>query len=160
MRVKSIVAEDFCNYKQPSLFIVSAFCDWKCCTELGMDVSVCQNAPLASQLTQDVPDTAILTAFVENPITQAVVIGGLETMLQINELRALISLFRHANVRCPFIIYTGYIPDEIDSELQLLRQFENIIVKFGRYNPNRPPKHDPILGITLISDNQYAEQIC
>ena len=47
MRVKGIIEEDFVNYKVPSMFINTCFCDFKCCTELGLDVGVCQNSPLA-----------------------------------------------------------------------------------------------------------------
>ena len=37
--------------------------------------------------------------------------------------------------------------------------FKNIIIKFGRYIPNRNNKYDEILGVTLASDNQFAEKI-
>ncbi len=57
------------------------------------------------------------------------------------------------------VIYTGYYPDEIKDELHLLSLYENIIVKFGRFIPGRPQRYDEVLGITLASDNQYAERI-
>ena len=34
-----------------------------------------------------------------------------------------------------------------------------IIIKWGRYIPNRPSRYDEILGVTLASDNQYGKQI-
>ena len=40
MRVKGIIEEDFVNYKVPSMFINTCFCDFKCCTELGLDLSL------------------------------------------------------------------------------------------------------------------------
>ena len=43
--------------------------------------------------------------------------------------------------------------------MNLLKKYKNIIIKFGRYIPNRPKKYDNILGIDLVSDNQYAEVI-
>lgn len=159
MRVKAIVAEDFINFKLPSMFITTCFCDWKCCTELGIDIGVCQNAPLAQSENKEIDDQTIYDQFVNNPITKAVVIGGLEPMIQINEVIDLINLFRNQGEDCPFVIYTGYYPNEIFEELNLLKKYKNIIIKFGRYIPNRPKKYDNILGIDLVSDNQYAEVI-
>ena len=159
MRVKAIVAEDFVNYKLPSMFISTCFCDYKCCTELGLDIGVCQNAPLAQSENVEIPDQTIYEHFVNNPITKAVVIGGLEPMIQINEVVDLIKLFRNQGEDCPFVIYTGYYPNEIPEPLERLKQHKNIIVKFGRYIPDSQSKYDEILGVTLASSNQYAEII-
>ena len=117
MRVKAIVEEDFINYKLPSMFIPTCFCDYKCCTELGLDIGVCQNAPLAQSENIEIPDQIIYEHFVNNPITKATVIGGLEPMIQINEVIDLINLFRNQGEDCPFVIYTGYYPNEISEEL-------------------------------------------
>ena len=159
MRVKAIIAEDFINYKLPSMFISTCFCDYKCCTELGLDTGVCQNAPLAQSDNIDIPDQTIYEQFINNPITKAVVIGGLEPMIQINEVVDLIKLFRNQGEDCPFIIYTGYYPNEIPEPLNRLKQYKNIIVKFGRFIPDSQSKYDGVLGITLASSNQYAEVI-
>ena len=160
MRVKDIIQEDFCNYKEPAMFIVSAVCDWKCCKEQGLDISVCQNEPLVSQPTKDIEGRAILDAFRSNPISKAVVIGGLEPFLQFGELKHLIATFRENGETAPFVIYTGYYKDEISDEIGELTTFGNIIVKFGRYIPNQKPHFDKVLGVMLASDNQYAEVIC
>lgn len=159
MRVKAIVIEDFVNYKLPSIFISSCFCDFKCCKELGIDISICQNAPLTQSENIEIPDQTIYEQFVNNPITKAVVIGGMEPMIQINEIIDLINLFRTNNENCPFIIYTGYYPNEIPEPLERLKFYQNIIVKFGRFIPNSQSKYDEILGVTLASSNQYAEII-
>ena len=159
MRVKAILEEDFINYKLPSMFISTCFCDYKCCTELGLDIGVCQNASLAQSENIEIPDQTIYEHFVNNPITKAVVIGGLEPMIQINEVIDLINLFRNQGEDCPFIIYTGYYPNEIPEPLERLKQYKNIIIKFGRFIPNSKSKYDEILGVCLISSNQYAEVI-
>lgn len=159
MRIKAIVKEDFINYKLPSMFISTCFCDYKCCTELGLDIGVCQNAPLAQSENIEIPDQTIYKHFINNPITKAVVIGGMEPMIQINEVIDLINLFRNQGDNCPFIIYTGYYPNEIPEPLERLKQYKNIIVKFGRYIPNSQSKYDAVLGVTLASSNQYAEVI-
>lgn len=159
MKVKAILPEDFVNYKLPSMFISTCFCDYKCCTELGVDIGVCQNAPLTKSENIEIEDEKIYKQFSDNPITKAVVIGGLEPMIQINEIINLIDYFRKNNENCPFVIYTGYYPNEIPEPLERLKQYNNIIVKFGRYIPNSNSKHDSILGVSLASTNQYAEVI-
>lgn len=159
MRVKSIVSERFQDYKLPSMFIATCFCDYKCCTELGLDIGVCQNAPLAQMEDKDIDDQIIYEQFVNNPITKAVVVGGMEPIIQINEVIDLINLFRNQGEDCPFVIYTGYYPNEIHEPLERLKQYKNIIVKFGRYIPNNQSKYDEVLGVTLASSNQYAEII-
>jgi len=95
-----------------------------------------------------------------NKLTKAIVFGGLEPFEQFNEMAWFISVLRY-NYRCndDIIIYTGYYPDEIETEVKLLSEFENIIIKFGRYVPDRPSRVDEVLGVELASDNQYAIKI-
>lgn len=57
------------------------------------------------------------------------------------------------------VIYTGYTQDEVEDEVKLLSEFENIIIKFGRFRPNQTPHRDEVLGVNLVSDNQYAIKI-
>ena len=57
------------------------------------------------------------------------------------------------------VIYTGYYPDEVATVLDRLREFDNIIVKFGRYIPNMKSRFDDVLGVYLASENQYAVKI-
>lgn len=159
MHVKQIIEEDFVNYKLPSMFIATCQCTWKCCVEQGFPITVCQNSSISKSPTQHIADTTILQHFKNNPITKAVVIGGLEPMLQIDEVDALIQLFRVNGENCPFVIYTGYNKSEVEYQVKLLSQYKNVILKFGRYIPNRDHRFDEILGVTLASDNQYAEVI-
>lgn len=159
MRVKGIIEEDFTNYKQPSMFVNSCFCDFKCCTEIGMDVGVCQNAPLAQAPVKDIPNSVIFEHFVRNPITKAIVVGGMEPILQTDELISLIDYFRSSGCDCEFVIYTGYYPEEIQEQLSVLSGYKNITVKFGRFIPNKKSRYDDVIGITLSSDNQFARKI-
>ena len=57
------------------------------------------------------------------------------------------------------IIYTGYTPEELYEELNQFVEFENIIIKFGRFIPNQKTHKDKILGVDLASDNQYAVKL-
>lgn len=159
MLIKQIIVEDFINYKLPSIFIITSVCDWKCCIEQNLDISICQNSSIVSQKTLDISPEKIYNIYVNNPITQAIVFGGLEPILQFNEMIEVIDYFRKNNENSPFIIYTGYYPNEIQKQLNSLKKYNNIIVKFGRYIPNRPTIFDNILGVNLISDNQFAEKI-
>lgn len=90
MRVKGIIEEDFTNFKLPSMFINTCFCDFKCCTESNLGIEVCQNAPLAQADTKDIPDTVIYQHFSTNPITKAVVIGGWNLCFKLTRLSLLL----------------------------------------------------------------------
>lgn len=161
MRVKNIIDEDFVNYKKPSMFIATCFCDWKCCTEQGLDISVCQNSVTVQQKTIDIPADEIFRRYVNNPISQAVVFGGLEPMKQFDEVVEVISMFRENSNYDTFVIYTGYDLNEISRECEYLKtNFSNIILKTGRYVPNNKPHYDSVLGINLISDNQKGIVLC
>ena len=160
MELKGIVDEDFINYKLPSMFLITSHCDWKCCLEAGIDTSVCQNYPLFKEKSKIINDEDIFERYINNPITKSIVIGGLEPFLQFKELFDLIFYFRTCkNCNDTFIIYTGYYPEEIQGQIQFLKGFKNIIIKFGRYIPNQSNKYDEVLGITLASNNQFAKQI-
>ena len=160
MKLKGILDEDFINYKKPSLFLITSICDWKCCTENGLDISVCQNQPIINEKTITVSEDRIFERYIKNPITEAIVIGGLEPFDQFEEVFNLISYFRiFKECNDTFVIYTGYYPWEIDGMVRMISVFDNIIIKFGRYIPNKEKIFDKILGIELASDNQFALRI-
>ena len=160
MLVKNIVEEDFVNYKVPSMFIATCFCDWKCCIEQNLDISICQNASISKQRNILISDSEIYERYISNPITKAIVIGGLEPMMQFEEIYDLIKCFRDNNCKDMFVIYTGYNENEILNQIDRLKKFENIILKIGRYRPNNKSHYDDILGINLVSDNQKGVIIC
>ena len=156
MRIKQILFEDFIQYKKCSMFIGTAFCDWKCCKEANC--AICQNLPLANAPTIDIDNTKLVAAYMNNPLTEAVVFSGLEPMDQFDELVELIDEFRK-QTKDPIIIYTGYNKEEILEKIQILKKIPNTIIKFGRFIPNRESHFDELLGVTLSSDNQYSERI-
>ena len=159
MRIKSLVAEDFVNYKVPSMFIISSVCSWKCCIEQGLDISICQNSDLAKQKVLDISNEMLYNMFISNPITEAIVIGGLEPFDQFDEVLDFVAYFRENNIDNYIVIYTGYYPNEVIPLINRLKNYKNIIIKFGRYIPNRPKRYDEVLGLELVSDNQFAEII-
>lgn len=159
MLVKDIIDEDFTNYKLPSMFVATCFCTWKCCRENGIDTSICHNSPTASMPNIEIPTDEIFRRYSQNPITSAVVLGGLEPMLQFDEVIDLIRTFRENGCNDFFCVYTGYNNEEIQDKIDVLKHFKNIVIKTGRFIPNQNPHYDPVLGVNLISDNQFAEQI-
>lgn len=159
MRIKSIVEEDFIQYKKPSMFIITSFCNWKCCKELNLDISICQNAPLVNRPIINLEDSEIISCYLYNPITQAIVFGGLEPFDQFEELKQFISEFREVSSD-DIVIYTGFYKEEIIDKIEELKPFKNIIIKFGRYIPNQTSHYDDVLGVTLASPNQKGELIC
>ena len=156
MKVKGIVHEDFVNFKLPSMFIIFPHCSFKCEKESG--VCCCQNSSLALEETKDVSFSYIADAYVSNPITMAVVFGGLEPFDSFNDMLLLVKCLR-LKTNDPIVIYSGYTKDELKHKIKSLFDFGNIIIKFGRYIPGHQPHLDPVLGVKLASDNQYAEKI-
>lgn len=160
MLVKSIVDEDFINYKEPSMFIGTCYCDFKCCKQAGVSVSVCQNSELTERDNIEISTEEIYQRYIENPITSAVVLGGLEPLEQFDDVCELIEYFREHGCNDAFVIYTGYEAIEIGSELNKLSMLGNIVMKFGRFIPNSNSRFDEVLGITLASDNQKGAVLC
>jgi hypothetical protein len=156
MILKSVVEEDFVNYKLPSLFLAYPSCTFKCDRECGE--RVCQNSALAQSPNIVVDIDKLIERYLFNPITKAIVCGGLEPFDTFTDLQRLVSAFRN-KTDDPIIIYTGYNRSERRTEVDILSQYPNIIIKFGRFIPNQPHHIDPILQVQLASPNQYAERI-
>lgn len=159
MIIKGLIDEDFVNYYLPSMFIASAFCDWKCCHDLNIDNNMCQNSSLYSAKNFNISTDEIFRRYISNPLTHSIVFGGLEPMLQFDDLLEIIKYFRDHDVDDNIIVYTGYNPEEIEDRINALRRFKNIILKFGRFIPNQKKHFDPILKVWLASDNQFAKKI-
>lgn len=157
MRIKALVDEDFINYKIPSMFIAFPSCTFKCEKECG--VRCCQNSDLATSKSIDVDVETIAQRYKDNPITQAIVCGGLEPMDSFEDLVSLIEHIRHIGINDEIVIYTGYKKSEIVNKIRVLSKYGNVIVKYGRFVPNQEKHYDEILGVYLASDNQYAERL-
>lgn len=159
MKLKGLIDEDFIQYKQPSMFVISAYCDFKCDKEFGSQI--CQNSSLATNLIIDIDLDKLIKRYLNNPITKSIVIGGLEPLIDPwfdNELLPFISAFRKLS-NDMVVIYTGYNLVEVQDKINRLKSFENIIIKFGRFIPNQKEHFDQVLGVNLASPNQYAIQI-
>jgi hypothetical protein len=156
MIIKQLVDEDFVNYKKPSMFIGFPSCTWKC--EKACGEHCCQNSALAQAPNINILVGTLIDRYMKNSITRAVVCGGLEPLDSWDDLQCFIVNFRYYS-NDDIVIYTGYTEEEIQDKLEWLQWYGPIIVKFGRYVPNQQPHYDPILGIKLASNNQYAKVV-
>ena len=158
MIIKGLRDEGFLQYKLPSMFVAFPSCSFKCERECNCK-GMCQNGALANSPNIEISAKAVVNRYLSNPISQALVCGGLEPFDTYTQLLELLTEFR-CNSDDPIIIYTGFYRDEIENKLEYIINFiPNVIVKFGRYIPNQQPHYDELLGINLASDNQHAEKI-
>lgn len=158
MKTRSIVDEDFVNYKKPAMFISAISCTFKCCHDANIPESVCQNSTIVNSPIVDIPADEILRRYVDNPITEAIVVAGLEPMLQFDDVIELLEKLRNISSD-DFVIYTGYDLIEVEDQVKRLSVYGNVIVKFGRYIPDNPSVYDDVLGVELASCNQYGMRI-
>ena len=156
MIVKAIKEEDFINYKKPSMFIITPTCNFKCCTEAGNNI--CQNMSLVKQPNIEISNIDIVNRYIDNPITKSIVFGGLEPFDSFDDVLEIITILREKS-EDDIVIYTGYNKEEIIDKVNLLKNFKNIIIKYGRFIPNQEKHYDEILGVELASTNQWAEKI-
>ena len=151
MRIKNLIDEDFVQFKEPSMFIGTCFCTFKC------GEGLCQNRALAIAKIIDMPDDEIIRRYLANPITSSIVFGGLEPFEQLPELIDFLKKLReeyHCNDTV--VIYSGWTEAELAGVRWEFRDDPNLIVKVGRFVPNSNSRYDELLGVTLVSDNQYA----
>lgn len=156
MKLSGVIFEDFVNYKKPSMTLMFPYCTMKCNTESGQ--SICQNQELLGGQTIDINIQSLLDKYYDNPITEAIVMQGMEPLDSWKDVKQLITVFRSQSDD-DVVIYTGYNKEEIEDKLEEIKAYKNIIIKFGRYLPNEEKHFDPVLGIYLASDNQFAERI-
>lgn len=158
MIIKGLIDEDFVNYKVPSMFIITSKCSFKCEKESG--VKCCQNSSLAKKRGMAIENEDLIERYINNPITHAIVFGGLEPFDQFTDVIDIIATLRLTyNNDDDVVIYTGYIEEEVEKKIEALSIFDNIIVKFGRYIPGQESHLDEVLGVKLSSPNQYAVRL-
>lgn len=131
-------------------------CSFKCDKECGE--KVCQNSSLARDPVIEFSIDKILTRYINNPITSAIVLGGLEPFDNYAEIVEFVQKARQITSD-DIVIYTGYQENEVAQIIENLSVFPNIIVKFGRFVPHSSARADEILGVKLASANQYAKCI-
>lgn len=155
MKIKGIITEDFVNYKKPSLYIAFPRCSFKCDKENHN--LICQNSSLAREPDIEIEVNKLINYYINNPITQSLVIAGLEPFDTYDDLILLTKEFRKIS-NDDIIIYTGYTEEEISSSWPEILKTKNLVIKYGRFIPNDKKHFDSILGVELASSNQYAKE--
>lgn len=160
MRIKGLIDEDFVNYNKPSMYIAFPSCTFKCEKDCGK--KMCQNSTLVQSPDIFITKQKLCVRYISNNITHAIVCGGLEPMDSFEDLHDFIHTLRF-QYQCndDVVIYTGYTKEECEKNnwIYKLSLLGNIIIKFGRFIPNQQPHYDEVLGVKLMSDNQYAVRI-
>ena len=152
MKIKGLISEDLVNYKKPSMTIIFPYCTFKC------GEGYCQNSELAKAPIIEMNVNNLVDRYINNPITEAVVMQGLEPFDSWNDLIEFVKQLRESTDD-DIVIYTGYYKEEITDKISLLSKYKNIIIKYGRYIPDQKKHYDEVLGVYLASENQYAERI-
>ena len=152
MKIKGLISEDLVNYKKPSMTIIFPYCTFKC------GEGYCQNSELAKAPIIEMNVNNLVDRYINNPITEAVVMQGLEPFDSWNDLIEFVKQLRESTDD-DIVIYTGYYKEEIADKISLLSKYKNIIIKYGRYIPDKKKHYDEVLGVYLASENQYAERI-
>ena len=128
--LSGFIEEDFVNYKKPSMVLGFPKCSFKC-------GEWCQNYNRKKSKRINITIKDIISRFLTNSITEAIVFAGLEPFDSFPEMVKIIEKFREVT-NSDIVIYTGYEYPEISEKIALLRRnYRNIIVKFGRYIPNQ-----------------------
>ena len=157
MHLKQIIDESVGDYKETSMLLIAPECAWKC---VG-----CHNTHLLKLITKNFPDEEILERFQKNPLSKAIVLGGLEPFDCMEEVRAFLQTLRESNIVNPkptVIIYTGYDFPDIEQELirtgldEEMKKHDKVLLKYGGYLPGYNPTYNPLLGINLASPNQQV----
>ena len=170
MKIRGITEECFSDYKAPAMYLAFPNCSFKCDLEAGGQY--CQNSSLIDEPIIDVNKETLIKQYLENPITEAIVFGGLEPFdSELDLLPFVDTLRRQYNCSDKVVIYTGYTEEELengnwgsgapDNQKEYwhrLISYGNIIIKFGRFVPDQEPHFDEVLGVKLASDNQYAKE--
>jgi len=161
MKLKQIVDEVFGDYKECGMLLIFPECTWKC--------EGCQNKQLALLETREFPNEDIVKRFEENPFSKCIIFGGLEPLCNVSSINDIFSFITYLlekyhlrEDRPTLIIYTGYDLDAVNNILNiivsglgnLLATYENVIIKYGKYDKDGTPYFNETLGITLISKNQ------
>ena len=166
MNLRGLVDEDIANYHKTSMFLIFPTCSFKC--EKECDQKICQNSSLANAPIVKITPEEICERYINNPLTSAIVCGGLEPFDTKFDLITFVDcLRRRYSCNDDIVIFTGYTEEELkdvnNSIIHFiytsLKSYPNIIIKYGRYIPNRSPHYDEVLGVTLASDNQYAKRL-
>ena len=150
---------DFINNKKITFNILAGIsCTFKCCEA---NPELCHNYHLINETPIKRNIHKVIELYKSQQLSQNITFqGGLEVLDNIKQLLWFIYFFR-LDCKDDIFIWTGYTKRECDTFIKLVHmmEWENIYIKFGRFIPNNTPHFDNVIGVNLISYNQYAERI-
>jgi hypothetical protein len=153
MKIKYIKDEVFSDYNKTSMLIAVPYCNTKCWEKYGLSSCACQNEHLNKLETIDVKNEEIIKRYLQNPITKAIVFGGRDSWDSLEEIIDFIKEFRKVS-KDDCVLYTGREYNVIEKDLYRFKDFKNIYIKYGHYNPNSEPITDELTSVVLASKNQ------
>ena len=158
--VMSLNEADTVNNKNITFTIMSGIsCTFKCCKN---NPCLCQNYETRNYKSVKCNIDDLIERYEKQDISHSITFqGSLEVLDNLKQLLWFIYYFRKKH-NDDIYIWTGYTEEECEDLIYLIKekmQFPNIIIKFGRFIPNQKPHYDEVLGVNLISDNQYAKRI-
>lgn len=153
MIIKSIIDEVFSDYSKISMLLVMPKCTTRCWEKLNISPTICQNNHLHKEPNINIDNKDIIKRYLDNPLTKAIIFGGLDSWDSLDEIIEFIKEFRqYSQDDC--VLYTGRDYDVIEKELYRFKGLGNVYIKYGHYNPNLKPIIDDLTGVSLISENQ------
>ena len=123
MIIKGLNDTDFVNYRKPSMFIIFPKCSFKC------GIKECQNSQIALDPCIEVTNKRLIDLYNSNPLTSAIVCGGLEPFDSWDDLFSFIDDFRLESDD-DIVIYTGYTEEEIQDKIDILKDYDKLIIKY------------------------------
>ena len=78
--LKTIIEESFEYYKKPVMLLAFPKCNFKCCVEAGIPISICQNEPWYKRPNYAYSVQEIIKSYLENNLTEGICCGGLEPL--------------------------------------------------------------------------------
>ena len=149
------IKETFNDFLSPSLLVAVKKCDYKCCKEANIAISTCHNYSLDLEKEIDIKNEYLFNKFINNKFVESLGFAGKEPMLDIYfyDIEKYIEYHRKFD-NSPIFIYTGYYENEIIEKINILKKYENIYIKIGRFIPNKQSYKDDLTGVILSNKEQ------
>ena len=142
--------EVYNDYKKVGVLLATPTCNNNC--------KYCQNEYLKKKKPIEYDISEIFNFVKKNKLIKSFIFGGLDCMDSFDQTYDIIKEIRK-KFDYDIVLYTGKLKTDINLEIEKLKNFKGIIIKFGKYKKNKEKKYDELLGITLASNNQYSRRI-
>jgi len=159
MKVAGSPRTVFNDYKRVGLYIATPFCNFKCVKEAkekGIEIH-CHNGGLDN--VGDLSAETLVARYIKtNPFIECIILSGLDPIDNWEETKQFIDDFRRV-IDMEIVVFTGYYPEEIKDKLEEIKHHDNIMFKFGRFDPTNESKFDETGGVTLATGNQFFKSL-